>query len=441
MRGHNNDVQNVIFSPNEQWLASSSADHSIILWQQIERSWEKARILKGHQNMVFGLQFLDDTLLASASRDNTIRIWDMQTGVTRRILQGHTAAVSGIAAWQDDDRGLLYSASNDGTVNQWTAGLPGQWLMNLGEEPKSNAIHPNGKIVAIGLNNGDIRIYSLPHDSSAPILLNENSDAPSWSGVKRMAFNAEGNLLATAGMGGIVKVWSVRFDTDSQSVRLSLEQTYDDHDDVVHDVAFSPDDTLLATASYDGRIGLFSLSGEEPKLIDAHQGRVASVSFDASGKYLVGGGIDDSIVKLWDLDTESIVVKNIATTNDRILWSSLSPDGKLVATVERGGSVRVDAVDGQREPITLVGHEQTVYKALFSPDSRQLATVGGDMTVRVWDLDTKSELFMLRLPAKIQNPGPWDFDFRCTPTDCWIAIPLTSGKLALYNLGKIDYER
>ena len=445
LRGHNNDVQNVIFSPNEQWLASSSADHSIILWQQIERSWEKARILKGHQNMVFGLQFLDDTLLASASRDNTIRIWDMQTGVTRRILQGHTAAVSGIAAWQDDDRGLLYSASNDGTVNQWTAGLPGQWLMNLGEEPKSNAIHPNGKIVAIGLNNGDIRIYSLPHDSSAPILLNENSDAPSWSGVKRMAFNAEGNLLATAGMGGIVKVWSVRFDTDSQSVRLSLEQTYDDHDDVVHDVAFSPDDTLLATASYDGRIGLFSLSGEEPKLVDAHPGRVASVSFDSSGKFLVSGGIADFEVKLWHLDTDQPTAKTIATTNDAT-WSSLSPDDKLVATMGRGGSVRIDAVDGQHEPLHLVGHEQTVFKAQFSQDSRQLATVSADMTVRVWDIDTQSELFRLRLPEdwipSSDRPSPlWDFDFRCTPTGCWIAVPLTSGKLALYNLGKIDYER
>jgi len=37
-------------------------------------------------------------------------------------------------------------------------------------------------------------------------------------------------------------------------------------------------------------------------------------------------------------------------------------------------------------------------------------------------------------------PSPlWDFDFHCTPTGCWIAVPLTAGKLALYNLGRVDY--
>lgn len=82
-----------------------------------------------------------------------------------------------------------------------------------------------------------------------------------------------------------------------------------------------------------------------------------------------------------------------------------------------------------------------MYKAIFSPDSRQLATVSSDMTVRLWDLDTQSELFRLRLPAEFTTSVPlWDFDFRCTPTGCWIAVPLTSGKLALYNLGKVDYE-
>ncbi|WP_219909237.1 WD40 repeat domain-containing protein [Nitrosomonas oligotropha] len=99
------------------------------------------------------------------------------------------------------------------------------------------------------------------------------------------------------------------------------------------------------------------------------------------------------------------------------------------------------ATQSSSEPLRLAGHEQTVFKTIFSPDSRQLATVSADMTVRLWDLDTRSELFRLRLPYEFNNQVPlWDFDFRCTPTGCWIAVPLTSGKLALYNLGKINYD-
>jgi hypothetical protein len=60
------------------------------------------------------------------------------------------------------------------------------------------------------------------------------------------------------------------------------------------------------------------------------------------------------------------------------------------------------------------------------------------MTVRLWDLETDKELFALRLPTEIRpsDESPlWDFDFRCTDQgECWIAVPLTMGRLALYRL-------
>lgn len=124
-----------------------------------------------------------------------------------------------------------------------------------------------------------------------------------------------------------------------------------------------------------------------------------------------------------------------------LLWSSLSPDGTQVASTGREQIVTVHALQGSSEPLRLTGHEQAVFRTIFSPDSRQLATVSSDMTVRLWDLDTRSELFRLNLPAiRISGSPLWDFDFRCTPTGCWIAVPLTSGKLVLYNLGKINYD-
>jgi len=72
--------------------------------------------------------------------------------------------------------------------------------------------------------------------------------------------------------------------------------------------------------------------------------------------------------------------------------------------------------------------------ATLSPDGRKLATVvSADMTVWVWDpgpddvpaATSGQALFTLRLPKLPQNPGPWDFDFRCTQDQatCWIAVP------------------
>ena len=161
---------------------------------------------------------------------------------------------------------------------------------------------------------------------------------------------------------------------------------------------------------------------------------------DVIYRQFLSSGNQDFKLKLWDITTQPPTATTIATANDALLWATLSPNGSHIASVGRGGNVTIHPTQGQQPPLRLHGHEQTVYKAIFSPDSRQFATMGADSTVRLWDLDTQSELFRLHFPTHGPKPNPaWDFDFRCTPTGCWIAVPLTSGKLALYNLGKINY--
>ena len=119
-----------------------------------------------------------------------------------------------------------------------------------------------------------------------------------------------------------------------------------------------------------------------------------------------------------------------------------------MASVGRAQVVEVYSTHDAHLLHRLVGHDDTFYRAIFSPDGHQLATVSSDATLRLWDLDTGGELFSLRLPTDRHSPSVvrmdhpdiplWDFDFRCTPTGCWVAVPLTRGKLALYEFGKID---
>ena len=425
LRGHNGYAQGVAFSPNGQWLASSSVDQSIILWDV--ESGRGIRRFKGHQNMVFDLQFINDQLLASASSDNTVRLWDVETGVTRRVLQGHTAAVAGLALYEHDKQSWLYSNSNDGTVKQWRADLPGQWLVDLPSEPASTAISPTGELLALGYANGNLELYDL----ATLKLLDQIEDAHSGD-VNRLDFTSRGDLLASAG-GNNARIWQI------DKLKLISKNDFDEHSNMVHAVTFSPDNIQLATASYDGTFGLFDLESGKGELFDAHEGGdVNAISFSADGKYLSSNG--DREIKLWDISTQLPTSATIATANDALLWATLSPNGSHLASVGREHIVTIHPTQGQQPPLRLHGHEQTVYKAIFSPDSRQLATMGADSTVRLWDLDTESELFRLHFPTHGPKPNPaWDFDFRCTPTGCWIAVPLTSGKLALYNLGKIDY--
>ena len=120
------------------------------------------------------------------------------------------------------------------------------------------------------------------------------------------------------------------------------------------------------------------------------------------------------------------------------MWSALSPDGQRIISVGRDQVVHIYSTDDKSSQHRLTGHEDTIYRVIFSPNGQQVATASSDATIRLWDLNLDQELFALRLPTNSGSPVPlWDFDFHCTSENCQIAVPLTQGKLMLYELGNI----
>ena len=179
LKGHNGNVQGVAFSPDEKRIATSSTDKRLVLWEV--ESGQQLQVFDGHQNVVFGVGFVprrphadtdpaggkgDAPLLVSSSHDRTLRVWDTDSGVTLRVLQGHTAGALKIAVHAAPGAGQgvqVFSASNDGTVRRWDiAPLPYQQLVDLPGSSSSAAIAPDGKSVAVGFDSGALRLYSLP---------------------------------------------------------------------------------------------------------------------------------------------------------------------------------------------------------------------------------------------------------------------------------------
>src|SRR5262249_4003253 len=109
LQGHNG-VHGVAFSPDEQRIATSSQDKRLVLWDV--ESGKPLQGFDGHHNFAVGVSFVprrppadpdpaggtgDAPLLVSSSLDRTLRVWDTDSGVPLRILQGHTTGTLKIA--------------------------------------------------------------------------------------------------------------------------------------------------------------------------------------------------------------------------------------------------------------------------------------------------------------------------------------------------------
>ena len=415
----------ITFSPDGQYLVAGCYQKNICLWH-IEKG-ELWKILQGHKNQVRDVRFVENgRYLISASLDHTLRLWDINSGVTLRVLRSHTGGVSGISTYAEK----VFSASFDNTARRWDMALPYQRQIELSKEKAlSVAITPKGNNIAIGFADGTLCLYSSPESK---LLWCESAHDRV---IIRLAFSPDGHWLASASSDKTAKLWK------NKANQLDLQKTFP-HSNRVYAVAFSPNSKTLATATKNGQIGLFSVITEQKRFIkQAHQGRINSVNFDASGTLLVSGGADGH-TRLWEINKEPLTqLQSFPSATDEIMDTSISPDGQWIASVGRDQKIHIYAVNGakQKQQI-LAGHEDSIVRVFFSPDSSQIVTVSLDATVRMWDFLHGNTLFTLHLPATPNRYLLWNFDFHCTSKNCLIAVPFfTFPKLMLYDLTKI-YE-
>jgi WD40 repeat protein/energy-coupling factor transporter ATP-binding protein EcfA2 len=423
LTGHTGDVNQLSFSADSATLVTASEDKTLRLWEVA--TGKSLRVFNGHQNRVFAVSWFGDYLL-SGSADHSIRVLDSDSGVSLRLLQGHESGVTAFALYG----GQLWSASNDGTVRRWSLKLPFQQAWSLPSKPFSTVITPALNHIAVGFANGDLSVYDVQKPKPVWHKPAAHSDI-----IKRLTVNQNGSLLATGSFDNTAKIWQIQQTTTG--IALQESQTLSGHKDTIHALAFSPDSLTLATASYNGQIGLFTVNQTKPAqfITPAHQGMVSSVEFDNTGKQLVSSGFEDRSLKLWNLQTNPPTSKNFPLANYIIVWSSISPDGLKLVSV--GGNQAVDVYDSlSTQPLYhLIGHKHTISRAVFAPDSQSVATVSIDKTVKFWQLEQGKELFSLALPTEDMDTLPvWDFDFRCLKDKCLIAVPLVRGQLQLYTL-------
>lgn len=159
------------------------------------------------------------------------------------------------------------------------------------------------------------------------------------------------------------------------------------HQGAVTSVDFSPDGQLLASAGEGDRLIIWSTSGDKIREWQANQKSINSIIFSPDSNYLITSGRDGTL-KFWSLSGEEKLEKSLESLHS----ISLSPDGKLLATATINNPVslwNVSEFTLSISPNFVVGESGLVRKVSFSPEGDFLVTLDGKSTVKLWNLSQK----------------------------------------------------
>ncbi|HEY5923391.1 MAG TPA: protein kinase [Kofleriaceae bacterium] len=325
LRGHIQDIEHVLVTPDGAYVITGSDDSTARVWKLADGTSIE---LRGHDGPIETITLSSDGKhLATAGTDGDVRLWEIPSGAGR-LLQGHRSTVRGIAFSPDNTR--LASTAEDGKLFVWDvtsaagieifthpAGLrPVAWFDNT--------------VVVVGGFDGKLGRYDTKTKKGTMM---QAHDAE----MRCIAVSPDRQHLITGDENGLVAMWT----GDGKRVR-----TLGRHTDVAREVLFTPDGKLAVSAGGDPIVRVYAIPDGKPYDLTGHDNGIKDIAIDRDGKLVASAGIDNT-VRVWAIDGKP--ARTFLGTNDAVKAVAFTPDRRLVSGAENN-IARIWRLDDIEQP-------------------------------------------------------------------------------------------
>ena len=363
MEGHNASVNAIAVTPDGRRAISASQDQTLRVWDLETR--EELRILKGHTDSVNAIAVTPDGRRAiSASQDQTLKVWDLETGEELQTLVGHFHWVNAVAVTPNGRHAI--SASADKTLKVWD--------LETGENMR-NLVGHNDWINAVAVTPDGRRVISVSTDKTLVWDLETGEQMRTMEGHKRwvsaMTVTPDGRRVISASADNTLKVWDLETGGDMC--------TLEGHKRWVSAVAVTPDGRLAISGSADNTLKVWDLeTGENMRTMEGHKGWVIAVAVTSDGRRVTSVS-DDNTLNEWDLETGE-QMRTMERHNHWVNAVAVTPDGRRVVSASYDNTLKVGDLETGKIIAEFSG-DGLIFSCAVSPDGKII--VAGEASGRV----------------------------------------------------------